>query len=162
MLNWEGWAATNFVGWGSAGGVTPPADTGGFRPTGGNIDWWFRKRKKDEDPEPVKPQDVTDAVALATELVVEKSLDEETAALLAEAAVHSEATSLNKALKAEFAKRQIEWQKEYAKTVRELQAKHKVMQQQRRNHQAIKVLQILDRPDPEVVELIKLYVKHLQ
>lgn len=25
MLNWQGWAATNFVGWGSAGEATPPA-----------------------------------------------------------------------------------------------------------------------------------------
>jgi hypothetical protein len=24
MLNWEGWAATNFVGWGSVGSATPP------------------------------------------------------------------------------------------------------------------------------------------
>lgn len=25
MLNWQGWAATNFVGWGDAGTTTPPA-----------------------------------------------------------------------------------------------------------------------------------------
>ena len=25
MLNWQGWAVTNFVGWGAAGTVTPPA-----------------------------------------------------------------------------------------------------------------------------------------
>ena len=27
MLNWQGWAATNFVGWGSVGTTTPPVTT---------------------------------------------------------------------------------------------------------------------------------------
>ena len=39
MLNWAGWAATNFIGWGEA---APPLPEGGWRGAAGEDDrpWW--------------------------------------------------------------------------------------------------------------------------